>query len=131
MSIFDRLDRLTSRAIDRANARAFTFYPGRQAPNGRYGADPDRAEFAGSGILTDEEGGLTPIEQGDRDRSGNDLRSMVTGRRLELSVSLERTPEIKVARLGDRVTVEGDERIFDVVSVQRDGLSRLVLVLAA
>lgn len=89
----------------------------------RYGAGPDRAEFMGTGILNDEEDGLTPVKQCNRDRSGNRLGSFVPGRCLELSLGPEWSAGIKAARQGARVTGEGDEPVLEVVSVQNAGLA--------
>lgn len=128
MALFDRLDRITSRAVDHAFAAEFWILPQSTRPNGRAIPDPDRETIVGKGVL-DEEPVHSPIETGNRDRAGNDFRSLVNGYDFQLSVDRTRYPAIDKARQGDRVTLD-DTRKFRVVSVQRDGLSRVVLVLS-
>ncbi|MFK8251969.1 hypothetical protein [Ancylobacter terrae] len=126
MSIFDRLDRMTSQAIDRVYSSAFTCTPMVSAPNGRSSPDPDREAWDGAGILT-ENPVDAPIDVGARNRS-NDLRTLVKGHGFDLSVDRVRYPGADTVRQRDRFTI--GERTFDVVDVRRDGLSRVVFGVA-
>lgn len=125
MSIFDRLDQMTSRVVDREFASAFACVPMLSTPNGRTVPDPERSEWEGVGILT-EAPADTPIDIGARNRS-NDFRAMVGGAAVELSVDRTRYPAADVARQGDRFTIR--DREFGVLRVRRDGMSRIVLEL--
>jgi hypothetical protein len=127
MPIFDRLDRMISRTVDRTFAVSFECHPAKATPNGRPGPDPDREVWIGKGIL-DQEPNYHAIVAGQRDRKGNDFRTLATGNSIELSVDRARYPQADQARQGDRVLLD-DTRRFDVVSVRRDGLSRVVFQL--
>jgi hypothetical protein len=129
MSIFDRLDRMTSRVADRMHAVAFTLRPSLRSPTGRGVPDPERGEIVGKGIF-DQAYSHTPLESGNRDRQGNDFRTLASGNRYEMSIDVDRHPGVRSARQGDELTLD-EVRRFDVISVQPDGLSRVVLRLAA
>ncbi|MDR6954129.1 hypothetical protein J2X65_003497 [Ancylobacter sp. 3268] len=135
MSIFDRLDRSTSRAVDRVNAIAFRIDPTQSTPNGRPQPDPTRITITGYGIFD-----FVSVEYGVQlgvrrsYREANDLRALQVGRDPQLSIdrryfdnATQREP-----RQGDIVTFTKNCELpkFEVVSVQRDGLSRLVLEMA-
>lgn len=133
MSIFDRLDRLTSRAVDHVNAIPFRLTPVRETPNGRPKPDPDRSVINGDGVFDYEsyEGGL---QLGVRRsyREANDLRALQTGRTPELSVDRKWFPVgVEEPRQGDIIEFPENPELpsFQVVSSQRDGMSRVVLVL--
>jgi hypothetical protein len=129
MSVFSRLDRMTSRAVDRTFSVRFQVQPGKKTPNGRPGPDLDRDQWEGRGVL-DETPSLPPIEIGKRDGDGNDFRSVLVGNVIELSIDKTRYPQASQARQGDRLQTD-DLRRFEVSSVRPDGLSRVVLQLAA
>ena len=124
MAIFDRLDRMTSRVVDRTFAIAFECHPGKATPNGRPGPDPDRPVWTGKGVL-EEQPAYHAVEIGNRDRSGNDLRTLAHGSSIEFSVDRVRYPQADEAKQGDRLQFD-DGRRFEVKSVQRDGLARVV-----
>lgn len=128
MSIFDRLDAIVSRTIDRQFANEFTCSPALRNPNGRPVADPDRASWTGKGIL-EENDGYQAVEIGKRDRSGNDLRTLATGHTFELSVDRVSYPLADEAKQADRISISGDPRSFEIVSARRDGMSRIVFQL--
>lgn len=133
MAIFDRLDRMVSRAVDRTNAIPFVLTPMKSTPNGRPGPDPDRAVVNGKGIfdyISTEFG----IQLGVRKsyREANDLRSLQTGRDPQLSADRIYFPiGAQEPKQGDIVSFPTRPELpeFDVVSAQRDGQSRLVLML--
>lgn len=127
MAAFARLDRLTSRLIDRTFAVSFEAHPAKATPNGRPGPDPDRETWTGKGIL-EEGANYHPIEAGKRDRRGNDLHTLATGNSIELSVDRARYPQADAARQGDRILLD-DTRRLEIVSVRRDGLARVVFQL--
>lgn len=127
MTIFGRLDRITSRTCDRVNAIPFTLLPVEIGPNGRPVADPARPTVSGRGIL-DEVPAEVSVDIGPRDRS-HDLRTTLTGTRTELSVDRRVFPRSEMEpRRDDWVEVSG--RRWRISSIERDGLSRIVLVLA-
>ncbi len=124
MSMFDRLDRLTSHAVDRTFAIRFEVQPGKATPNGRYGPDPDRQAWDGKGVL--EEIPIYPaVEMGSRNRTGNDLETLVAGVAIEMSVDRIRYSRADEAKQGDRLKTD-DLRKFEIARVRRDGLSRVV-----
>lgn len=125
MAIFDRMDRMVNKVVDRAFANGFVMYPKKSSPNGHPGPDPDRQVWEGRGILE-----MAPahgaIETGNRDGSGNDVKTMFFGTKFQLSIDAHAYPMAKDARQRDRVDTD-DGRTFDVIAVQSDGLSRVVL----
>lgn len=133
MAIFDRLDRMVSRAVDRVNAIPFVLTPMVSTPNGRPGPDENRPVVNGRGIfdyISTEFG----IQLGVRKsyREANDLRSLQTGRDPQLSVDRLYFPiGVQEPKQGDIVSFPTHPELpdFDVVSAQRDGQSRLVLML--
>lgn len=123
MSPFDRLDRIASRVCDRQFANSFTCTPMHSTANGRPESDPERAPWAGRGIL-DEEPAHATVEIGGRNRSDHDLRTLVAGRSIELSVDCLRHLDAHQTRQGDLIEMSG--RTFEVSEVRRDGMSRIV-----
>lgn len=123
MSPFNRLDRIASRVCDRQFANSFTCTPMLSTPNGSPQPDPERAPWTGKGIL-DEEPAHATIEIGGRNRSDNDLRTLVSGRSIELSVDCSRHLDANQMRQGDLIEMSG--RTFEVSEVRRDGMSRIV-----
>lgn len=134
MSIFDRLDRITSRAVDRVNAIAFVLTPMLSTPNGRPGPDPNRTLIQGKGIfeyLSVEYGVQLGVRKSYRE--ANDLRALQAGRDPQLSVDRVYFPiGLEEPKQGDILEFPNNPELpkFDVISSQRDGLSRLVLMLA-
>ena len=129
MSIFDRLDQITSRAVDALNSESFTLSPMVRTPNGRSTADAERPVVTGRGIF-DLHGDDLPLELGNRDRSGNDLRTLLNDPTPILSIDRSYFPTpAQEPRQGDLVEFPGrsDLGAFAVVRAQRDGLSRVVL----
>ena len=81
MSIFDRLDRVASRTVDRINKIRIVVTPWKTTPNGRGAQDPDRTVVTCKGIfdyVSIEHG----LELGVRKsyREANDLRALQVGR---------------------------------------------------
>lgn len=128
MSAFDRMDRVTSRIVDRAYSRSFTCTPVLTTPNGRPIADPAKPAWTGRGVF-DEAAEPAGVEVGNRDGTGNSLRSMVTGHQYELSVDVTAYPLAREIEQGYRIQVAGEQQLYRVTSVRRDGLSRVVLAL--
>ncbi|MCM2435363.1 hypothetical protein [Agrobacterium rosae] len=128
MSIFSRLDRIASGTCDTTCAVRFEVHPAKASPNGRPGPDPQREIWDGRGIF-DENPTDAPVEIGNRDRAGNDLRTPVNGSRYELSVDRSRFRQTDTTKQGDRIWLD-DLRKFEILSVQPDGLSRVVFQLA-
>ncbi len=124
MSIFDRMDRVTSRMVDRAYAVRFHCDPMASTPNGRPKLDATRESWEGKAIL-DENPAVAGVEIGNRDRSGNNLHSIVVGQTFELSVDRHRFPAAKTTRQGDEVVMD-DMRRFRVAEVRPDGMARIV-----
>lgn len=133
MSIFDRLDRVTSRAVDRINSIAFVLTPMRSTPNGRGGPDTSRTVIEGKGIfdyLSVEYGVQLGVRKSYRE--ANDLRALQAGRDPQLSINRVYFPiGLEEPKQGDLVEFPNNPELpkFDVISSQRDGLSRLVLML--
>jgi hypothetical protein len=133
VSIFDSLDRMTSRFVDRFNETAFVLHAMTRTPNGRAQPDTIRPDVEGFGIFDFVEV-VFGIELGVRKsyREANDLRALQTGRDPQLSVDRKYFPTLdQEPKQGDRVTFPSRPELplFQVVSVQRDGLSRLVIKL--
>lgn len=126
MSIFDRIDEMTSRVVDREFASALACVPMLSTPNGRSIPDPERSEWEGVGILTEAPADV-PTDIGARNRS-NDFRAVVRGAAFELSVDLIRYPAANATRQGDSFTIGARE--FEVQAIGPDGMSRIVFGLA-
>lgn len=133
MAIFDRLDRMASKAVDRINAIGFTLTPMVKTPNGRARQDMDRPVITGKAVFDYFEAEYG-IELGVRKsyRESNDLRALQSGR--EPLVSIDRKYFATLAsepRQGD--VIEFEERAslprFEVVSAKRDGQSRMMVQL--
>lgn len=134
MAIFDRLDRTASRTVDAINAIPFVLTPQRSTPNGRPGPDPERVVVEGLGIfdyVSTEYGVQLGVRKSYRE--ANDLRALQTGRDPQLSIDRKYFPiGVQEPKQGDLVEFPGHPELppFDVISSQRDGLSRVVLMLA-
>ncbi|GHD07678.1 hypothetical protein ACFOEZ_04095 [Tianweitania populi] len=126
MSLFDRLDRVTSRTVDRVNAVQFVLEPAVGTPNGRRASDPDRISVIARGVL-DSEPVHAPVEIANRNRTGNDLHNLVNGTQHVLSVDVTRYPDIKQVRQGDRIRMQ--DELWEVISRRPDGLTRVELIL--
>lgn len=129
MSIFDRMDRITSRQVDRIFSVAATVDCLKSTPNGRPQPDQVRGEIVLRGIF-DQYDSDHALEAGSRSQSGNDFQTIAGGQRFEFSVDLARYPAAKDVRQGDRLTLD-DGRKFEVASTRKDGMSRVVLHLIA
>ena len=100
MSVFDRLDAMVNRTVDRINATAFIIRPMRAAPNGRPSPDPERQVIEGTGIFDYADADIS-LELGNRTYDGsNDLRSLVAGRVLSVDLpdDCQRAPARRPAR---------------------------------
>ncbi|WP_421983350.1 hypothetical protein [Roseibium sp.] len=133
MAIFDRLDRMVSRSVDRVNAIPFTLVPMVSSPNGRPTVDTSRTTITGKGIL-DYISVESGVQLGVRRsyREANDLRALQTGRDPQLSVDRVYFPiGVEEPKQGDIVKFPERPELpeFDVMSSQRDGMSRVVLEL--
>ena len=131
MSIFSRLDQMTSRAVDRVNGERFRLTPMSGEPNGRRAPDPVRHTITGTGIL-DLDPRPTGIEIGNRhvSQGDNDLRSLTVGRRPVLSIARGQLPQMP--RQGDLVEMlarSAAEAKWQVLSCRPDGEDRVELVL--
>ncbi len=124
MSLFERLDRVTSRLADRSFSVRFHCHPATSTPNGRSKPDPDREQWEGKGIL-DENPAFAGVEIGNRDRAGNDLNTVVTGQQFELSVDRHRFPASATAKKGDLIQLD-DLRGFAIGEIKPDGMARIV-----
>lgn len=125
MAIFDRLDRMASKALDRQFAVRASLTPMTKTANGRTMPDPMRSSLYLRGVF-DQQPVTDGIEIGERDRTGNDLRTLRSGNRYEFSFDRFRFPYQDQIRQGDQLQLD-DTRRFEVVSVERDGQSRAVL----
>lgn len=133
MDIFSMLDGAVSNTVDVVNAIPFTLTPMLSTPNGRPGVDPGRPAVSGLGIFD-----YTSVEYGVQlgvrrsYREANDLRALQVGREPQLSIDRKYFPSSEdEPRQGDVLTFPSHSELpqFQVISCQRDGLSRLVLVL--
>ena len=130
MGIFDRLDQVVSRTVDAINEITFVFTPMAATPNGRSKPDASRSAIEdGKGVFDyiETEYG---IELGVRKsyREANDLRALQTGREAFLSVDRAYFPTVAdEPQQGDifEFPEKPDLPRFEVVSVRRDGMSRL------
>lgn len=127
MAIFDRLDRMTSVQCDRMFSVSAVIDGMQTTPNGRPQPDPARSEIHVRGIF-DQAPAYAEIEQGKRDRTGNDLRTVVSGADFTFSIDIRRYPAAASAKQGDLLVLD-DARRFRISSVRPDGLSRAVFVL--
>jgi hypothetical protein len=133
--LFDRLDRQVSRTIDAVNAIPFCLTPMIGTPNGRPVKNSGRRPIEARGVfdyVSIEHG----IELGVRKsyRESNDLRALQVGREPLLSVDRSYFPTLAdEPRQGDLIDFPDRSEYpgFQVVSCQRDGLSRLTLSLVA
>ena len=140
MAFFDRLDRLTSRAVDRVNAIPFEFEPQSSTPNGRPGPDGTRIALPSVAIpnprgIFDYYSAEYGIQLGVRKsyREANDLRALQVGRDPQLSVDRKYWPSAQwEPKQGDmiRFPLNAELPDYQVISSQRDGMSRMVLMLA-
>ncbi|OXS99104.1 hypothetical protein B7H23_12935 [Notoacmeibacter marinus] len=128
MNPFERAERLASRQIDRAFAEPFTLTPMAGAPGGRRDEDPERPTVTGKGIFSNRTA-EAPLELGNRDRRGNDFRTLVRGQRITLSVYRD-VFEDALPQQGDLVEMTNRSRTYAVQSVSEDGASRIVLSLS-
>lgn len=135
MSIFDRLDNMVSRAVDFTQGDRVLITPMVAPPNGRPIPDTARAQITCIGVFDYvyiEHG----LELGVRKsyREANDLRALQGGREPQVSIDRKYFPSSVVEpRQGDWVVIlnKPDLPRFEVSSVQRDGMSRLVIMLVA
>ncbi len=130
--MFDRLDRLASRAVDRVNKIRFILTPMKRTPNGRPSEDPERAPVDGDGIfdsLSVEFGLQLGVRKSYRE--GNDLRTNQIGRDPQISVDRRYFSAGWIPKQGDVVSFPDSDDLpdFDVVTSEPDGLSRIVLKL--
>ncbi|MEN5275764.1 hypothetical protein ABE527_02325 [Brucella sp. TWI432] len=133
MSLFDRMDKAVSRTVDRVNAIEFVFTPMKSTPNGRPGPDAGRKVIKGRGIF-DYIAAEYGVQLGVRRsyREANDLRSLQSGRDPQLSIDRVYFPvRLDEPKQSDLISFPGRPELpeFQVVSAQRDGLSRMVLLL--
>lgn len=119
--------------VDRIYAEDFILTPWKSTPNGRGGPDLGRTVVMAKGVLNDPAKSVG-VQMGVRKtyREANDLRSLTTGREPYLSV--DRSHFAGVAnepRQGDRISFPDRQDIpgYEVVSVERDGLTRLKMKL--
>ncbi|MCO5730085.1 hypothetical protein [Rhizobium sp. SSA_523] len=131
MSVFNRLDRMTSRAVDAVNSTRFVLTPMKSTPNGRGAVDPNRKVVRGKGIFdyVEMEYG---VQLGVRKsyREGNDLRSVQSGRDPQLSVDMIYFPGVdETALQGDVIAFPDEPNLpdFQVSKAQRDGMNRIRL----
>lgn len=123
MGIFNRLDRMVSRTVDRMHSVQAVVDGMIQSPNGRPQPDPERSEIIIRGVF-DQADEYQQIESRNRDRKGNDFRTLMSGMDYQFSVDAVRYPAAREIKQGDRLTLD-DTRRFDILSVQPDGLSRI------
>ena len=134
MAIFDALDRVVSNTVDRINAIDFIFFPRKSTPNGRDIKDTTRRAIQSKGIF-DYISATYGVQLGVRRsyREANDLRAIQSGRVAELSVDrrIFGSDSSQEPRQGDIIKFPGkpDYPAFQIISVQRDGLARLVIEL--
>lgn len=124
MSIFERMDRTVSRSVDALYSVRFICRPMISTPNGRSSADTTRQDWMGKGVL-DFLPVNTPVEIGNRNRTGHDLMTPVAGERIEMSVDCLRYPAAKTAKQGDRLETD-DLRNFTIIALKPDGISRVI-----
>ncbi|MCM0751517.1 hypothetical protein DEA98_09930 [Brucella pseudogrignonensis] len=133
MAAFDRMDRVISKTVDRVNAIPFVFTPQASTPNGRSGPDTARKIVNGKGIfdyISVEYGVQLGVRRSYRE--ANDLRSLQSGRDPQLSIDRRYFPAgAEEPKQGDLVSFPTRPELpdFQVISSQRDGLSRVVLML--
>jgi hypothetical protein len=132
MSVFDRLDRMASRAVDRVNKIRFILIPMVRSPNGRPSVDPSRVPVDGYGIfdsLSVEFGLQLGVRKSYRE--GNDLRTNQVGRDPQISVDRQYFSAGWIPRQGDVLSFPDNDDLpdFDVVTSEPDGLSRIVIKL--
>ncbi|TBN19391.1 hypothetical protein EYC79_01375 [Agrobacterium cavarae] len=102
MAIFNKLDRLASKQCDRMYSVSAVIDGVVSTPNGRSQPDPDRREIHIRGIF-DEAPAYAAVEQGKRDRSGNDLATLIHGADFVFSVDVLRYPAAASVKQNDHV----------------------------
>jgi hypothetical protein len=132
MAVFDRLDRLTSRAVDRVNAIPFILTPWISTPNGRGRPEPGQPEIRGRGVFDDlaaEYGVQLGVRRSYRE--ANDLRALQVGSDPQISIDIQYFAG-RMPRQGDLVSLPTKPELpdYQVISAQPDGQSRVVLMLA-
>lgn len=133
MSLFDRMDKAVSRTVDRVNAIEFVFTPMKSTPNGRPKPDLSRPIVRGLGIfdyIAVEYGLQLGVRRSYRE--ANDLRSLQSGREPQLSIDRRYFMNPKEEpKQSDYIHFPKNVELpkFQVISGQRDGLSRIVLVM--
>lgn len=130
MSIFDRAERIGSRAVDAVmHDGAFTVYPQKKATtNSRPSYDPDRPEFSGSrcilSLLSIEHG----LELGVRKtyRESNDFRTISVGRDFYVSIDIRYIQEHQL-NAGDQIGFSDYPKwgTFTIIAPKPDGKSRI------
>ena len=132
MSIFDRLDRMASRTVDRTMSESFRITPMKLSPNGRPEFDAEREMVTARGVL-DTTPGPAGVQIGERRPSAenNDLRALVRGNAIVMSCRVSQFAEMP--RQGDMVDwpSQPDRKQMMISSVRPDGQSRVELVLTA
>jgi len=135
MSIFKKLDAMSSRIIDVVNATRIRFIPMADStnPNARRAQDPAREVVEVEGVFeyNSIEFGM---ELGVRKsyREANDLRNVSVGRTPHISVDRRWFPDhLKEPRQGDKMIILLDDGsidpsypVFELMDNQRDGLAR-------
>ena len=134
MSLFDHLESIASATIDRVNADPFILTPMLASPNGRGGSDPARPVIEARGVF-DLLPAMPAIEHGARSTNGgsNAYRARVSGEEPSLSIDRRIFPDAaSEPRQGDVVEFPAHPHrgLFEVVKAERDGMSRLLLILA-
>ncbi len=139
MSIFRRLDRMTSATADRVNKERFRLIPMQdsQDPNGRRRPDAEREIRDDLWGIFDYESAEYGLELGVRKsyREANDLRAVSVGRKPLLSIDRKYFPDpLLEPRQGDLIEMLDDFGFpqphlpqFEVMDNQRDGLARMEL----
>lgn len=124
----EMLDQYVEPHVDRVHGERFIMTPWKTTPNGRGHLDADRSEVEGIGVF-DYESVEQGIQLGVRKtyREANDLRAIPIGRSPVLIVDRKYFPTSESEpRQGDIIKFpDADLPDFDVVSVLRDGLTRL------
>lgn len=132
MGIFDRLDRMAGRTLDRTMAERFTLTPMKTRPNGRSEVDFDREEITARGVYSTVPG-PAGVQTAARRPSAqnNDLRALVRGNAVTLSC--DRFQFDDMPRQGDMVSWSSrpERGQMMVSSVRPYGKSRVALMLIA
>jgi len=129
MGIFDRLDCMAGRTMDRTMSETFTLTPMKTRPNGRSEVDFDRQEITARGVYSTVPG-PAGVQTGERRPSAenNDLRALVRGNAVTLSSDRPQFENMPRQGYMVRWPNRPERGQMMISSVRPDGKSRTLII---